>query len=197
MGRPVKTKEITLKRAGWLRRNARPLVAVVVLLPATLGIMFANQWLGYVDQRPTRPMDVAAGETLDYGNAHWRVEETDRVPGDSAAGRERDLPAGTDLMVVTVRVDPTGPGPDGKYDGCTVRLEESGGNTPTRSWTNGGAISLDGSGPTLASCSSELGTPYTFDAQFVVPRDAGESSDFTLGISVVTELPEYARFALD
>lgn len=193
----MKTAEMPLTRVGWLRRNARPLVAVVVLLPTTLGIMFANQWLGYFDQRPTRPVEVAAGETLEYGNARWSVEAADRVPGDSVVGRERDLPAGTDLMVVTVRVDPTGPGPDGRYDGCSVRLEESGGSTPTRSWANGGPISLDGSGPDLTSCSSELGTPYTFDAQFVVPHDAGESSDFTVGIAVPTEAPEYARFALD
>jgi hypothetical protein len=191
------TEQVTRKPAGWLRRNSRALVAIVVLLPATLGIMFANQWIGYFEEWPSRPVDAAAGETLEYGNARWSIEATDRVPGTSAAGRERDLPDGTDLVVVTVRVDPTGFGPDGVPDLCTVRLEESGGTTPTRSWANGGAISLDGSGPDLVSCSSELTTPYTFDAQFVVPTDAGDSSKFTVGIAVVTELPEYARFALD
>lgn len=184
---------------GWLRRNRRALLAVLVLLPTTLGIMVANQWVRYFEEWPSRPVDVAAGETLDYGNARWSVEATDRVIGASAEGRERDLPAGTDLVLATVRVDPTGTDPDGVPDLCTVRLEESGGENATRSWSNaaGGAIPLDGAGPSLTSCSSELSTTYTFDAEFVVPADAGDSSTLTVGIAVVDALPEYARFALD
>ena len=186
------------KPAGWLRRNSRALVAIVVLLPATLGIMFANQWIGYFEQWPSRPVDAAAGEALEYGNARWSIVATDRVPGTSPAGRERDLPDGTDLVVVTVRVDPTGFGPDGVPDLCTARLEESGGGTVTRSWSNGsrGAL-LGGAGPLLTSCSSEVSTRYSFEAEFVVPAGAGESSSFTINIAVPGFLPEYGRFALD
>ena len=191
------TEQVTRKPAGWLRRNSRALVAIVVLLPATLGIMFANQWIGYFDEWPSRPVTAEAGETLDYGNARWSVEGTDRVAGDSAAGRDRDLPAGSDLVVVTIAVDPTGTGPDGVPDLCTVRLEESGGQQPTRRWSNGGAIPLDGAGPDRTSCSSELTEPYTFDAQFVVPADAGEAGSLSVGIIVVDALPEYASITLD
>lgn len=196
MGNPVSRGG---ERPGWFGRNRLALLAVLVLLPATLGIMFVNQWVRYFEQWPTRPVDVAVGETVEYGNARWRIEATDRVSGDSAAGRERDLPAGTDLVVVTVGVDPTGTGPDGVPELCTARLEESGGVRATRSWTNaaGGAISLDGDGPLLTSCSSELSTPYTFDAEFVVPADAGWSASLTVGITVVDALPDYARFSLD
>lgn len=187
------------EHAGWLRRNGRALVAVLVLLPATLGIMFVNQWIRYYEAVPSRPVNVAAGETLEYGNARWRIEATDRVSADSAAGRERDLPAGTDLISVTVEVNPTGTGPDGVPDGCAARLEESGGGTVTRSWTNaaGGSINLDGAGPALTSCSSEVSTAYSFEAEFVVPADAGESSSLTVNITVDEFLPEYAKFALD
>ena len=194
MGCPVKGE---VKPAGWLRRNHRALLAVLVLLPATLGIMFANQWLGYFDEWPSRPVPAAAGETIEYGNARWSVEASDRVLGDSAAGRERDLPTGTDLLVVTVAVDPTGTGPDGKPDLCSARLEESGGQHATRTWSNQGPISLDGPGPERTSCSSKLTTPYTFDAEFVVPAEAGESSSLSVSIVVVEALPEYASLALD
>ena len=183
---------------GWLRRNGRALLAVLVLLPVTVGIMFANQWIRYFEEWPSRPVNAAVGETLEYGNARWRIESTDRVSADSAAGRERDLPAGTDLISVTVEVDPTGTGPDGVPDLCTARLEESGGGTVTRSWSNGsrGAL-LGGAGPLLTSCSSEVSTRYSFEAEFVVPAEAGESSSFTVNIAVPGFLPEYGRFALD
>lgn len=183
---------------GWLRRNGRALLAVLVLLPLTVGIMFANQWLRYFEEWPSRPVNAAIGETLEYGNARWRIESTDRISADSDAGRERDLPAGTDLVSVTVEVDPTGTGPDGVPDLCAARLEESGGGTVTRSWSNGSRSALlGGVGPTLTSCSSDLSTRYSFEAEFVVPAEAGESSNLTINISVPGFLPEYARFALD
>ncbi|WEO75794.1 hypothetical protein BJQ94_10390 [Cryobacterium sp. SO2] len=198
-----------MRRGGWFQRNRLALLAIVVLLPATLGIMAVHQWLGYFAGWPSKPVDVTAGESVRYGQFGWRIESTDRVGADSAEGRERDLPAGTDLVVVTVRVDPTGATrPTVAADAsalvdtwrlCTARLEERGGPHAARSWTNAanGAVSLAGAGPALSSCSSELSEPYTFDAEFVVPHDAGEQATLALGISVVSELPEYARFALD
>jgi hypothetical protein len=184
---------------GWLRRNRTALLAVLVLMPTTLGIMFANQWIGQLEERPSRPVDVAVGETVDYANASWSVEGAERVPGTSGAGRERGLPSGTDLIVVTVWVSPSGHGADGAHDLCSVRLEESGGRGETRSWSNaaGGAISLEGDGPHLTSCNSEQSSPYTFDAQFIVPADTGDLSALTAGLVVIDALPQYARFALE
>jgi hypothetical protein len=184
---------------GWFRRNSRALLAILVLLPATLGIMFANQWLGQLDERPSRPVDVAVGDSVDYGRASWTIAGTERVPGTSAAGRERDLPPGTDLIVVTVGVSPSGPGTDGEQDLCSVRLEESRSDGTTRSWSNaaGGRIDLGGDGPAITSCSAGLSSPYVFDAEFVVPVETGDVDTLTADIVVVHALPEYARFALD
>lgn len=186
-------------RPGWFRQNRVALLAVLVLLPTTLGIMFAYQWLGYFEQWPSRPVDVAAGDSVEYGRSEWRIESTDRFGADSVAGTERDLPGGTDLIVITVRVVPSGTGTDEEHDLCAVRLEETGGGNPPRSWTNasGGAVPLAGTAPERTSCSRELRTPYTFDAQFVVPADTGDWAALTLAISVDEELPEYARFTLD
>jgi hypothetical protein len=193
-GRPVSPG----KPVGWFTRNTPALLAVLVLLPATLGIMFANQWIGRLEERPSRPVEATIGETVDYANAAWTIEATDRVPGSSAAGLERGLPAGTDLIVVTVGVSPAAPGADGLYDLCTVRLEESGDDRATRTWSNAarGTIRLTGDGPVLTSCSSESSSPYSFDAEFVVPTETGDFSDLTAGIVVPDALPEYARFAL-
>jgi len=188
-----------VRRPGWLRRNALALVAVAVLLPATLAITMANQWSTYLAGSPSRPLDVADGATVEYGHSGWQVEKTDRVSGTSAAGQERDLPAGTDLVIVTVRVDPIEFLEDGTAELCTARLEEDGGTGLPRSWGNaaGSPISLDGPGPDLVSCSSDQRTSYTFDAEFVVPTDAGDGATLSLGIAVPTEFPDYLRFALD
>jgi hypothetical protein len=186
-------------RRGWFRGNRLALAAVLVLLPATLWVTFANSWFGYFEGWPSRPIDVAAGEPLDYGGAGWQIESTERYSADSETGRERNLPASTDLLVVTVRVDPVTPpaGEDGML--CTARLEEIDGAAADRSWSNGtrGAVQLDGDTPEFGSCNAEQRSPYSFGAEFVVPADAGDAARLAIGIAVVRELPDYARFALD
>lgn len=188
-----------MRRPGWLRRNWLALAAVAVLLPATLAITAANQWSTYLAGSPSSPLDVAAGVAVHYGHSGWQVEGTERVSATSAAGQERKLPAGTDLVIVTVRVDPIELLEDGTAELCTARLEEDGGTGLPRSWGNASSnpVPLAGPGPELRSCSSEQRIPYTFDAEFVVPADAGDGATLSLGISVPAEFPDYLRFALD
>jgi hypothetical protein len=188
-----------LTRHGWFRRNRWALLAILVLLPATLGIMFVNQWVGYFAEWPSRPVRVAVGESVEYADARRSIESVDRIHGASAAGQDRGLPTGTDLVVVTLTVDPTGSGPVGDRDLCTVWLAESGGPHGERKWSNAstGAISPKGPRPELVSCSSELNDPYSFVAEFVVPVDAGKSTTMTVGLAVAHALPAYASFALD
>jgi hypothetical protein len=188
----------TVRPAGWLRQNRWALVIVAVLLPATLAITFSSAWQGYFNERPSRPVDVAVGETVEYADAGWRIEGTERFDSASLVGTERDLPSGTELLLVTVAVDPHAESEPGDAAACTARLEESG-NAVTRSWAAVAAnpVSLDGSGPEQKSCSTTATAPYSFEAEFVVPADAGRDGTLTLGVSVLAELPRYARFALD
>jgi len=188
-----------VRRQGWLRRNWPALAAVAVLLPATLAITAANQWSTYLAGSPSSPLDVAAGASVEYGRSGWRIEGTERVSATSAAGQERELPAGTDLVTITVRVDPIELLEDGTAELCSARLEENGGAGPPRSWGNANSnpVPLAGPGPELRSCSSDERSPYTFEAEFVVPADAGDGATLSLGISVPAEFPDYLRFALD
>jgi len=189
----------TARRPGWLRRNRLALAAVAVLLPATLAITSANEWSTSLAASPSRPVDVAAGDTVQYGPSRWHVEKTARVSATSAVGQERDLPAGTDLLVVTVRVDPRELVEGAASGGCIARLEEHGGPGPARSWGSASAnpITLAGPGPEFTSCSSEQVSPYSFDAEFVVPADAGDGATLSVGIAVVDEFPAYLRMDLD
>ncbi|QYF75053.1 hypothetical protein [Cryobacterium sp. PAMC25264] len=188
-----------MRGPGWLRHNWLALAAVAVLLPVTVAITSANEWSTSLSASPSRPEEVSAGDTAQYGPSSWQVEKTTRVSATSAVGQERDLPAGTELLVVTVRVDPSRSVEDGASGGCVARLEEHGGPGPARSWGNASAnpITLAGRGPEFASCSSEQSGPYSFDAEFVVPADAGDGAILSVGIAVSDELPDYLRMALD
>jgi hypothetical protein len=188
-----------MKPTSWLRRNRLALSIVVVLLPVTLVITFANQWFAYYAAWPSQPLDVAVGEVVDYGDADWRIEGSRRFTAASPEGQARRAPAGTDVVVVTVWIDPSRQADDEDARLCTARLEESGGTGPDRGWSNaaGGAVRLSGTAPELTSCNSEQSGPYTFDAEFIVPPDAGQGSSFTLGVAVTDQLPAYARFAID
>lgn len=170
----------------------------MVLLPATLAITFAQQWLSYFDQRPSRPVDVISADSVDFADTSWRIVSTTRVAASSSEGADRALPKGTDLVSVTVDVTPHRLGDDNRSQMCTVRLEDFHGRGEDRSWSTvtSGAISLTGYGPDNVGCNSEESGPYSFTAEFVVPADAGDGSDLALSIAVVSEFPEYLRLTL-
>lgn len=134
---------------------------------------------------------------MEYGSATWQIESTERFSAISATGKERDLPPGTDLVVVEVRVDPSDAPVDEDAELCLAQLEETG--PAARMWGNvrSSPIILDGATPEFGSCRPGQDAPYTFEAEFIVPADAGENGRLALHIVQATELPEYARFALD
>ncbi|WP_213815363.1 hypothetical protein [Glaciihabitans sp. dw_435] len=183
---------------SWWRRNRIALLVVVVLLPATLAITFAQQWLSYFDQRPSRPVDLSTSKTVDFADTGWRIVSTTRVAASSSEGADRALPPGTDLVSVTVDVTPHGLSGDDNSPMCTVRLEDFHGTGEDRSWSTvtSGAISLAGNGPDNVGCDSEESGPYSFTAEFVVPPTAGSDSDLALSIAVVSEFPDYLRLTL-
>lgn len=199
MGCAVRGARRPARALGRARHNLLALGAVAILLPATLWVSFANEWFTFYDAWPSRPIDVAAGQSLEYGGSTWLIESTDRITANSADGRERGLPTGTDLLAVTVRVDPPAVTRADDEALCTTRLEETDGGAPARSWIDAtkSPISLTGTQPGLSSCSGEELSPYSFRAEFIVPSDAGSTAGLAIGIAVAPELPDYARFELD
>ena len=181
---------------AWLRHNRIGLVAVAVLLPATVGITFANEWNAYFGERPSAPVEVAAGDTADFAKTGWAVEGTERIPASSPEGEEIGLPAGSELVVVTVRVTPGELDGDGESPGCLVRLEELDGDAGGRSWGDAMSepISFSPTDGVETICTASRVDPYLFESTFVVPSDAGD--DLALSVTVVSELPQYLRLRL-
>ena len=180
----------------WLRNNWIGLVAVAVLLPATVGITFANEWNAYFGERPSAPVDIASGDTAAFAGSDWAVEGSERIPASSTEGEEIGLPAGSELVVVTMRVDPGELDGEGESPRCIVRLEELDGGTAQRSWGDAASepISFSSTEGTESICTASNVDPYLVESTFVVPSDVGD--DLALSVTVVSELPEFLRLRL-
>ena len=175
----------------WLRRNWIGLIAVGVLVPATVGITFANEWTEYFGGRPSAPTSVAAGDTVDFADSGFVLRDSRRIPAASAEGEKIGLPAGSDLVVVTVSVTP-----DGEAPGCIVRLEEFDGAAVTRSWGDSSFDPIDFTATegTKSYCATDEAGPYLLESVFVVASDAGD--DLAVALTVASELPRYLSLRL-
>lgn len=187
----------------WLRKNVVALLAVLVLAPTTVGVVAANDWGNYLATKPSQPVEVAAEHSTRFAGTGWRVDEVKLFSGTSPEGISADLPAGAELVAVTVLVTPDQLDEDGKLPGCIARLGEYGGESTTeiRSWSAeiGSPLGWEFRDDTESGCQSErepadLLTPYRFTSYFVVPADA--SNDLGLQLQVAGELPRYLLFRL-
>jgi hypothetical protein len=178
----------------WLRSNRIGLLAVVVLLPATVGITFATQWAAYFGERPTDPVVVGAGETVEFAEARWTLDGSRRISASSNEGRELGLPSGSDLVVVSVRVSPDVG--QAETPGCLVTLDELDGSSVARSWGESATDPIDytATDGTLSYCATDASAPYTLESVFVVASGAGD--DLALSLTVASELPRYLSLRL-
>jgi hypothetical protein len=172
-----------------------PALAVAVLLPLTLGVTFANEWGSYYTTRPSQPVEVAAGASADFAGTGWQVAQTRTVLASSAPGQAYGLPEGTQLVSVVVDVTP-GTLVDGESPYCIATLQQRDGGAVVRNWSTAIFSGIDyfPEEPLQSGCSTEQTGPYSFEAWFVVPDDAG--SELSLSLELVNELPRYLRLAL-
>lgn len=192
---PTVPAAVPAPASSWWRSNRVALGLVVILLPAVIAFTFTNEWGAYWSQRSSEGVAASAQSGADFGEAHWKLDGTRRIPNRSAQGLAIGLPAGTDLVVATIAVDPASVDAEGLSTFCTVRLAELDGGRTSREWKQTGYTT--GYRPPEGieySCVRELSTAYRFDAAFVVPADAGD--DLELRLDVADELPRYLAFRL-
>jgi len=172
------------------RRMPWSVVALAVLVPAAALTSMTAGAFDYLGSRP-QVRDVARGDTASYAGAHFQLIERRVVTADSTEGRRAAIPAGTELVLATIRVDPGRSGPKdlGSCDAELVQPTAAG----DRSWSAGSgspARYLPPSG-TKSICSLSHGPAYRYQAVFLVPRGAGASAE--LRISVLRSAPEELR----
>ncbi|MEP6843964.1 MAG: hypothetical protein ABJA11_10600, partial [Pseudolysinimonas sp.] len=105
---------------------------------------------------------------------------------DSARGRELLVPDGTDLVVVTLHIDPSASPQRPKL--CTVALVESTA-AGDRVWEIGfsSGTLFEAADGDKSSCSTERGAPYTMQAAVLLP--AGAAAHAVVRVSVLQALP--------
>jgi hypothetical protein len=180
----------------WLRANLVGLVAIVLLVPATVAITFANEVGAYNQARATEYVSMGPGDELDYGGTGWKLEDVRRISWASEEGVETELPNATDLVIVTIEVTPKEFDAEGLASFCTVALNEMDGDSIARSWMDATHDPIDFWPPDgiEAYCKTELDDPYLMQSAFVVPSDT--SDELTMQIMVDAELPRYLRLRL-
>ena len=182
----------------WLKRNAIALVAVALLTPVTIAVTFSTEWSSFLTTRATQPIEVTEGRVADFDGAEWRVARTERIPADSRRGVEAGLPAGSDLVLVTVEVNPGNLSAEDKSSFCTVRLGEYEGSSDTavRSWGDAITAAIDYRIPegVKNGCTTDIIEPYTFISTFVIADDAGDNLGVLL--EVPDQLPRYLLLRL-
>jgi hypothetical protein len=182
----------------WLRRNAVALVGIAVLTPATIAVTFSTEWSTFLTTRPTQPVAVAAGLAAEFDGAEWQVARTERISSASSEGVKAGLPAGSDLVLVTVEVDPGDLAAEDKSSFCTIRLGEyeGSGDTAIRSWGDATYAAIDYRLPdgVESGCSPDVIEPYRFTSTFVIADDASDNLGALL--EVPDQLPRYLLLRL-
>jgi hypothetical protein len=169
--------------SGWWRRNVVALVALVILLPVTVGVIALNEWSQFDQGHPTKPISVDPGDDVIYGGARIgpaKSEFTDNVLA----------PADTRVVHAVLLVTP-GAGPIS----CSLpTLREAGG--AQRQWAEASAdldIPYDPESHTV--CDSDLPIRYSLTVDYLVPDDA--VGPFVLEFTVAEEVPRYLQLLIE
>lgn len=170
---------------GWWRRNRSALLALVILLPVTVGIFCGWEWWKTSSGRPTFAVTAERGESVDLGGVTFgpaRATETTIA--------DAEIPPGTKILAVRIPVDR-----HGATTGCEVyALREMAGKERVFE-ADTARLPWDFHRYTLCPMDPEADLfptgPFSIDVPFIVPEDV----DGPLGVEllIVDELPRYAR----
>ncbi len=167
---------------GWWRRNAVSLVAIAVLLPATVGVIAVNEWSESDSGRATKPLTVAAGETVTYGGATVG-------PAKAEFAEDPLAPAGTRVVTATVLVTPG----DSPLSCTTPQLHEAG--AAGRQWNEASLeLERDFDADRHSFCDPEVPIRYSLTLDYLVPDDA--AGPFVIAVESADELPEFVRLII-
>lgn len=168
--------------SGWWRRNALPVIVVIVLVPATGIAIWTNEHAPIDANRASTPLVVATGASTEYGTS---------VVGPAFGHFVNSVAAPEDTRVVSVavRIEPGTPA----LQCPSPVLREVGG--AQRQW-NEASIDLGTNDPARPSyCSSERSDPYTLMLDYLVPDDA--AGPFFVDIEDASLIPEFARIIVE
>lgn len=174
--------------SAWWRRNRRSLLAVVVLVPLTVGVAGGWEFWKQVQGRPTFAVTADAGTTIDFDGITFGPATAEQITVPDV-----ELPPGTKVVAVSVPVDR-----HGASTACSIPvLRELGGQG--RLWEADHQIlrwdwRLHTFCPADPEADSFPDGPFTIDVPFIVPDDV--TGKLGVEFTLVDELPRYVRLVV-
>lgn len=179
MGAVTDARERLRSPRRWWTRNATALLALVVLLPLTAGVIAWQEFQTYFDGRHWQRTTVTSGDTIELAGAVLGPATLVDVPADAGI----ELPPGARALAAQLTVLPG----DEPLSCARPQLVELG---TGRTW---GATYAPLGWRGEASC-FEATTPVFLNVPFVVPADAGP---FAVELEILHDGPELPRFLID
>lgn len=172
--------------AGWWRRHCIPLIVVAVLLPVAIVVSLFIDVPNYLNSHPTQARQVPAATTTHYADLAIRLDDRQVIRANSALGRDLLVPSGTELVVVTLHIDPSAS--PKRANLCTVALVEptSAGDRVWEIGYSSGTL-FEAAAGDKQSCSTERGAAYTMQGAVLLP--AGSATHAVVRVSVLQALP--------
>lgn len=166
-----------LTDGGWWRRNRRAVLAILILVPLTGGLMIGN------GLRKARPYSASEPIVVDADQPATLGEST--IGPVTAFFRSEPGPA-PDSRVLSVEIPVSGAAPFG----CTITLREVTGDR--REWSDATLELPDLGVVSPTSCNAEA--PFTIEGNFLIP--AAAEGPFTIDVKSQDFQPKFLRFAI-
>jgi hypothetical protein len=177
---------------GWWRRSRAALLALVVLVPASIAAALSIDAFEYLADRPRVITTVERGATGAVGDASIRVIDSLVAVAGTAAGDRYEVPAGTALVAVTLELDAVGAHEEFR---CQVRMRDT---AVDRRWTSGfpDADYSPGRGlpDDVPSACAWADRAFPFEVAFTIPAEAVD--DVVLEVFTSDQLPQAVHLRL-
>lgn len=176
-------------KQSWWRRNWLALVALIVLLPATLLVVAGTEWRDYFVRPYSEPVFADEDGIVEFAGNTWGPADV-RTLKDSTG---LNLPDGAKVIVGLVPVVEDTPGDAAPTCDSPILVSQRDG----RQWTEmRNRLGLEDLASEPTRCDAEVdGEPYRILAPFVVPEDV--EGPFWLDVRVAGQETEFIRFSVD
>lgn len=178
--------------AGWFRRSRWALLALVVLVPASVAASLSIDAFDYLASRPSIVTTVERGDTAALGQARIRVIDSLVAVSGTAAGERYAVPEGTALVAVTLELDAAAAPEDFT---CRLQLRDP---VEDRRWNAGypdadyfPGRDLPDSVPSGCAWAERS---FPFEVAFTIPAEAVD--DVVLEVTSHAQLPQALHLRL-
>jgi hypothetical protein len=170
----------------WWRANLAGLIALALLLPATVVIVGGNEWWDKYLGEPVFAAATAVDGTVAYGGAEFGPAAADFLTDSETAGM--DVPPGARVVVARIPVS----APESiSCSSPTLREVSSG-----REWSGSRVdLGIAYDADVIDFCSSETVGDYEIEVPFIVAGDA--RGPFALELFSGELLPSFVRLVVD